>query len=111
MGLAKVTTLNAKQIWEAESPWVRGAAAASLVAGAALLVAGRKRTALAVVAAGAAVTLLERPEAAQELWAQLPGYIRQGQDFMVRAESFVEKLAEQAARIRETVARAQQQAS
>ena len=108
MGLAKVTTLNAKDILKGENPWVRGAAAASLVAGAVLLVAGRKRTALAVVTAGAAVTLLEKPEAAQELWAQLPGYIRQGQDFLVRAEGFIEKLGEQAMRIRETVARAQQ---
>ncbi|HEY0784664.1 MAG TPA: hypothetical protein VGD62_02265 [Acidobacteriaceae bacterium] len=88
-------------------PWTRNIAAASLVAGAVLLVAGKRRTALAVATAGAAITLLERPEAAQELWASLPTYIRQGQDFLVRAEGVIEKLGDQAMRLRESIARAQ----
>ena len=90
-----------------DSPWTRYVAAGSLVAGAVLVVTGRPRTALAVTAAGAATLLLERPEAAQELWAKLPTYIRSGQDFLVRAESVIERLAEQAAKIRETIAQQQ----
>jgi hypothetical protein len=86
-----------------DSPWTRYVAAGSLVAGAVLVVAGRPRTALAVTAAGAATLLLERPEAAQELWQKLPGYLRSGQDFLVRAESTIERLTEQAMKIRETI--------
>ena len=85
--------------------WSHQVAAASLVAGAVLLVSGRKREALVIAAAGAATTLLERPEAAQELWTKLPSYVRNGQDFLVRAETFLEKITEQAARLRETISR------
>ena len=85
--------------------WSHQVAAASLVAGAVLLITGRKREALIVAATGAATTLLERPEAAQELWGSLPTYIRSGQDFLVRAETFIERIGEQAARLRETISR------
>ena len=107
MDLTKVSSLNGKDVLAgaAEVPWTRNIAAASLVAGAVLLVVGRKRTALAVATAGAAITLLERPEAAQELWTKLPDYIRSGQDFLVKAEGVIERLGEQAAKLRETVGR------
>jgi hypothetical protein len=107
MDLNRITTLSGKDVVSEEIPWARNLAAASLVAGAVLLVAGKKRTALAVASAGAAITLLERPEAAQELWTSLPGYIRQGQDFLVRAETVIEKLGEQAMRLRESIGRVQ----
>ncbi len=85
--------------------WSHQVAAVSLVAGAVLLVTGRKREALIVAATGAATTLLEKPESAQQLWSSLPTYIRSGQDFLVRAETFIERLGEQAARLRETIGR------
>ncbi len=85
--------------------WSHQVAAASLVAGAVLLITGRKREALIVAATGAATTLLEKPESAQQLWSSLPAYIRSGQDFLVRAETFIERLGEQAARLRETIGR------
>ncbi len=85
--------------------WSHHVAAATMVAGAVLFVCGRQRRALAIAAAGAAATLFERPQAVQELWARLPEHIRTGQDFLVRAESFIEKLAEQSARIREMISR------
>lgn len=86
-----------------ETHWTHQVAAAALVAGAILLVTGRKRQAFSLAAGGAALTLLERPEAAQELWSKLPSYIRNGQDFLVKAEGFIEKLNEQVARVRETL--------
>jgi hypothetical protein len=111
MDLTEVSSSNARKfaasIVPDEFQWSRTLAALSLVAGAVLLVAGKKRTALAVATAGAAITLLERPEAAQELWARLPGYIRQGQDFLVHAEDVIEKLGEQAIKLRDAAARAQ----
>ena len=85
--------------------WSHHLAAISMIAGAILLVTGRKRQALAIAAAGAASTLLEQPQAAQQLWVSLPTHIRTGQDFLVRAETFLEKLTEQAAKLREMVGR------
>ena len=99
--------LTKRDIVTGEVPWARHVAAGSLVAGAVLLVAGHKRAALSVAAAGAAITLLERPEAAEELWTRLPDYIRSGQDFLVKAEGIVEKLGEQAARLKESMGRMQ----
>ncbi len=108
MDLTHLTSKSDNQALEAvrEVHWTHHIAALGMVAGAILLVTGRKRQALAIAAAGAASTLLERPEAAQELWTALPGHIRTGQDFLVRAETFIEKLTEQAGKIREMVGRA-----
>ena len=88
-----------------EVHWTHHLAAIAMVAGAVLLVTGRKRQGLAIAVAGATGTLLERPQAVQELWAALPGHIRNGQDFLVRAESLLERLSEQAARLREILAK------
>lgn len=87
--------------------WSNHVAAVTLVAGAVLLLTGRKRQALTIAAAGAAVTLLERPEAAQELWSKLPSHIRSGQDFLVKAEAVIERVGEQAARLREVLLKQQ----
>ena len=106
MDITKLTTHSGgKTLALQRVHWSHQVAAASLVGGAALLLAGRKKEALIVAAAGAATTLLERPEEAQALWGNLPGYIRTGQDFLVRAETFIERLGEQAARLRETISR------
>jgi len=83
--------------------WQRAVAAGTMVAGACLFLAGRRKSALAVVSAGAAVGLLEKPEAARELWNSLPGYLRKGQDFLVRAEDVVEQLAKQGSKLRSSI--------
>jgi hypothetical protein len=88
-----------------EFPWARAVAAGSLIAGAYLLIAGRRKTALAVAAAGAAVAVLENPETAREIWDKVPGYLRAGQDFLVRAEDFVEDIAKKGEKFREALTR------
>lgn len=88
-----------------EFPWPRAAAAASLFAGACLLLSGRRKAALAAAATGAAFSLLENPEAARDLWSNVPGYLRTGQDFLVRAEEFVEDLAKKGEKFRQAVMR------
>ncbi len=107
MDLSRFTSETGSKPLEAveEIHWSHQAAAIALVAGAVLLVCGKRRQALAIAAAGAAGTLLERPQAAQELWSALPGHIRTGQDFLVRAEGFIERLGEQAAKLREVLAK------
>ncbi len=109
MELTQLTSHSKDKALEAvpDLHWSHHLASAALVAGAVLLVTGRRKQALGIAVAGAAMTLFERPEAAQELWTTLPGHIRNGQDFLVRAESFIEKLGEQAIKLREIIARQQ----
>ena len=87
----------------AEFPWTRAVAAGSLIAGAYLLFAGRRKAALAVAAAGAAIAVLEHPETAREIWDKVPGYLRAGQDFMVGAEDFVEDVAKKGEKFRQAL--------
>lgn len=83
-----------------EFTWQRAVAAGSLVAGACLFLSGRRKAALCVAAAGAAIGLLEHPEAARELWEALPQYLRKGQDVLVRVEDFVNEVAKQGSKLR-----------
>lgn len=87
-----------------EIPWTRTVAAGSLVVGALLLISGRRKSALAVSAAGAAVALLENPEIVRDVWNSMPRIVRAGQDFLVRIEDFVEELNKQGIRIRKVLA-------
>jgi len=87
-----------------EIPWTRTIAAGSLVVGALLLISGRRKSALAVSAAGAAVALLENPDIVREAWASMPRMVRASQDFLVRIEDFVEELNKQGGRIRKVIA-------
>ena len=86
-----------------EIPWTRTVAAGSLVVGALLLIAGRRKSALAVSAAGAAVALLENPEIVRDAWEAMPGVIRSGQDFLVRIEDFVAELNKQGQHIKKVL--------
>lgn len=83
--------------------WTRGVAAGSLLVGAVLLITGRRKSGLAVAAAGAAVALLENPEAVRDFWDQIPRLLRSSQDFLVRIEDFMEELNKQGIRLRKTV--------
>lgn len=86
-------------------PLTRAVAAGTLIASAYLLIAGRRKTALAVAAAGAAVAVIEHPDTAREIWEKVPGYLRAGQDFLVRAEDFVEDLAKKGEKLRQALTR------
>jgi hypothetical protein len=49
------------------------------------------------------VGLLEHPEAARELWDSLPGYLRKGQDVLVRVEDFVGEITKQGSKLRSSL--------
>ena len=87
----------------AEVPWTRAVAAGSLVASAILLFTGRRKSALAIAAGGAAVALLEKPEVVQEIWKGIPGYIHSAKDMLVRVEEFVEDVAAKGEKLRKTI--------
>ena len=84
-------------------PWTRVVAAGSLIASAVLLVSGRRKSALAVAAGGAAVALLEKPEVVQEIWKGIPGYLHSAKDMLVRVEEFVEDVAAKGDKLRKTL--------
>jgi hypothetical protein len=86
-----------------EMHWTRGVAAGSLLVGALLLITGRRKSALAVTAAGAAVALLENPDAVRDFWDQMPRLLRSSQDFLVRIEDMMEELNKQGVRLRKAV--------
>lgn len=83
----------------------RTVAAVSLVAGAWLLLTGRRTAALAAVAAGAAAVVAEKPEVVREIWRNTPDYIRTGQDFLVKAERTVDDLRSKGERLRAMMSR------
>jgi hypothetical protein len=86
-----------------EVTWTRAVAAGSLIASAVLLVTGRRKSALAVAAGGAAVALLEKPELVQEIWKGIPGYLHSAKDMLVRVEEFVEDVAAKGDKLRKTL--------
>jgi len=86
-----------------ETPWTRGVAAGSLCVGAVLLLSGRRRSGLVFAAAGAAVALLENPQAVRDTWNAVPRLVRSGQDFLVRVEDFADELNRQGLRLRKVL--------
>lgn len=86
-----------------EMPWTRSVAAGTLVIGALLLISGKRRSGLAVAAAGAAVGLLENPKAIKDAWDSMPRFVRASQDVLVRIEDFVDELNKQGIRLRKVL--------
>jgi len=83
-----------------ENSWPRAVAAGSLLAGAFLLLAGRRRAALVTAVAGTVVAALEKPEVLREIWENTPKYLRASQDFLLRAEDVVDDLRAKGEKVR-----------
>jgi hypothetical protein len=75
--------------------WLRIAAAATIVAGGALLFSGRRRAGLAVAATGTALALIDQQDVLSDWWAVLPGCIVDIQELLSQAEGAVEEFAVQ----------------
>jgi uncharacterized protein YoxC len=89
----------------AEVHWTRAVAAGSLVASAVLLFAGRRKAAVAVAAAGAAVAVLENPEGARDFWKSIPGHLQTGQEMLVKAEGLVEDIVKKGEKLQRAFTR------
>lgn len=87
-------------------PWTRALAAGSLVASAALMLTGRRKSGIAVAVAGAAVALMEEPELVKKWWDSIPDYTRTAQDLLQRVEGYVGDITEQGERLRRIVRKA-----
>jgi len=85
--------------------WVRIAAAGTLAASGVLLVAGNKRAGLVTAISGAALAMLDQPEAVSKWWNALPGYLEEMQGTLCRAQTAVEDLTVQGEKLRRVLHR------
>jgi hypothetical protein len=90
--------------------WVRTVAAGSLVTGAILLATGKRKSGLAVAAAGTVFALLEDPEGVKKVWNNIPDYLDNGHSFLTRFEKFVGEVTAQGEKLRSVVEKAVRQA-
>ncbi len=81
-----------------EVPYTRTVAAGTLVSSAILLLAGKRKAALATAAAGTTLAFLSEPNAARECWESIPRYLKKTQHFLGKVEDIVEEIAEQGIR-------------
>jgi hypothetical protein len=88
-----------------EVPWTRTLAAGTLLTSAALLFTGKRKASLATAVAGAAILLLEEPEAVRRFWNKIPDYVRASEQFLGRVEGYVEQFAEQGERVKKVLRR------
>lgn len=89
--------------------WVRTVAAGTLVTGAVLLATGKRKSGLAVAAAGTIFALVEDPEGVKKFWNNLPDHIESGHDLLGRFEKFVGELTAQGEKLRAVVEKAVRQ--
>src|SRR5580658_6972284 len=75
--------------------WVRMAAAGTLAASGALLIAGKRRAGLVTAMTGAALVMLEQRDVVSQWWSALPVYLEEMQGMVGRAQAAVDDLSEQ----------------
>ncbi len=80
--------------------WVRMAAAGTLAASGALLVAGKRRAGLVTAVTGTALVLLDQQEIVSKWWNALPAYLEEIQGMLGRAQTAVEDLTVQGEKLR-----------
>lgn len=80
--------------------WVGMVAAGTLAASGVLLVAGKRRAGLVTAVSGAALAMLDQPEAVSKWWNALPAYLEEMQGILGRAQTAVEDLTVQGQKLR-----------
>jgi hypothetical protein len=85
--------------------WTHFLAAGTIIAGGALIAAGRRRTGLAVAATGTALALLEEQDVVKEWWRAIPGYLNDAQGFLDRIEHYLQEASVQGQRIQNILKR------
>jgi len=77
----------------AEMEWVRPTVGGTLLVGSLLLLTGKRKAGLVVVAAGAALALLEEQEAVRDWWGALPRYLDDAQRLLDQAQTTIDDLS------------------
>ena len=85
-------TKQAAQMEEEPSPTLRLAAGGTLLAGALLLLAGKRKAGLAATAAGTALTLLHEKDTTLRWWSALPLLLSNAQRFVGHAQNVVDEV-------------------
>ncbi len=80
--------------------WARMAAAGTLAASGALLVAGKRRAGLLTAVTGTALVMLDQQEVVSKWWNALPGYLDEVQEMLGRASAAVDDLSVQGEKLR-----------
>lgn len=80
--------------------WVKFAAGGSLVAGACLLIAGRRRAGMVMAASGTAIALLDQQDTLRRWWGAVPRYLDQAQTMVGRVQDAVKELSEKSETVR-----------
>lgn len=75
--------------------WMRVSAAAALVTGGALFLAGKPRLALLAAAAGTTVALIDQQDIVKKYWSRLPEYMADMQHVLTQVQETVEEVAAQ----------------
>jgi len=79
--------------------WTHFVAAGTIVAGAAIIASGRRRTGMTVAALGTAMALVEEQDSVKLWWKRLPGLLDQAQYFLDRAEVYLKEATEKGHRL------------
>ena len=83
-----------------EPDWVGMAVGGTFLAGALLLLSGKKKAGLAVSAGAMVLTLLDQQETIREWWHTLPKYLDDAQRMLDQAQSTIEDLASKRDKLR-----------
>ena len=76
-----------------EPDWMGIAVGGTFLAGALLLLTGRKKAGLAVTSGAMALTLLDQKDTVREWWSTLPKYLDDAQRLLDQAQSTIDDLA------------------
>jgi hypothetical protein len=87
------------------SPTLRFVAGGTLLAGAVLLLAGKRKAGLAVTAAGTALTLLHEKETTVRWWAALPLVLNNAQRLIGKAQTAMDEFDTHRQKLRSIVRR------
>lgn len=85
--------------------WLRVTAAATLVTGGALLLAGKNRLGLFAAAAGTSLAMIDQQHTLKKWWELLPGYIVEVQGVLNQVDKAVEEFAAQREKIGQVLGR------
>lgn len=80
--------------------WMRIAAAGTLAASGALLLAGKRRAGLLTAVSGAVLAMLDQQEVVRAWFSAVPAYLEEAQELLDRAQTVVENLSVQGEKLR-----------
>ena len=80
--------------------WVGIAAGGTFLAGALLMLSGKKKAALAVTGSAMAMSLLDQRETVREWWTSIPRHLDNAERFLGHAENTIKDLASKRDKLR-----------